>query len=264
MKILFIDVETSKMLALIYRLYEDRTGPDDIIENTKIIVAAWKWLGEDKVHHVSWKPCRISPDCLFTGRTDRIAVKAMWKAIEEADVIVAHNCDRFDFPTIKTRAEFFKLNPIVYKRTVDTLKVAKSTFRFASNSLDYIATYLKLGQKIKNPPGLWKRVMLGSNKDRDAALKEMVQYCIHDVRLLEKVYLALRPWMKNHPNWNLYNRTPDPHEHGCPTCGGTKFKRNGTRDTMTGLYQLWRCLNKKCNRQITGTKIIRGSRTEVK
>jgi len=44
----------------------------------------------------------------------------------------------------------------------------------------------------------------------------MQEYNVGDTILLEKIYLKLRPWIRNHPNIGLYI---DSNETVCPNCG---------------------------------------------
>ena len=57
------------------------------------------------------------------------------------------------------------------------------------------------------------------------------------VRLLEEVYLEIRPWVKPHPNIGV-------HCDGsvCPTCGSDDIEDNGKYyTTNTNKYQSFRC-----------------------
>ena len=69
-----------------------------------------------------------------------------------------------------------------------------------------------------------------------AAWKTMVKYNKQDINLLYDVYMALRPWMNNHPNWNMYTE-----KNGCPTCGHKQVIRRGYRRTRTMTYIQYQC-----------------------
>ena len=80
--------------------------------------------------------------------------------------------------------------------------------------------------------------MLGDNK----ALKEMEDYNIQDVRILEETYLQIRPWIKPHPNMGLF--ILDEKEHRCPNCGSDKLSEQGKcYNTSANVYELMRCDN---------------------
>ena len=66
----------------------------------------------------------------------------------------------------------------------------------------------------------------------------MEEYNIHDVKLLGPLYEFLLPWIKDHPNWALYN---DAEQKCCPNCGSTDINRQGYRTTKTQKYQRYQC-----------------------
>jgi hypothetical protein len=67
---------------------------------------------------------------------------------------------------------------------------------------------------------------------------KMKRYNKQDVRLLEKVYLRLRPFIKNPPNLSVFLGPV------CPKCGSKDLQLRGMSHTQTGTYQRFYC--KKC------------------
>jgi hypothetical protein len=65
----------------------------------------------------------------------------------------------------------------------------------------------------------------------------MKKYNIQDVRLLEKLYKRLLPWIKNHPNQGVYSGT----KGVCKVCSSKSLKKNGFEYTGVGKYQRYRC-----------------------
>jgi DNA polymerase III epsilon subunit-like protein len=116
--------------------------------------------------------------------------------------------------------------------TIDTLKIARSKFRFNSNRLDYIGKFLGIGQKLHTDFDLWKDIMLKNDKK---ALNKMIDYCIQDVVLLEKVHKELNNHIdaKTHygVRFNQYKGT-------CPECGSEDLMRHGTRITASGVKKI--------------------------
>ena len=152
--------------------------------------------------------------------------------MDEADVIIAHNGDRFDLPKINTRFLTHKLNPPSPYKTIDTLKIARSVFKFDSNKLDDLGRYLSIGRKLPHTGfHLWKGCMSGDK----ASWKLMKRYNGHDVELLEKVYYIMRSWCKNHPNINMGL------SEVCPKCQSTKVQRRGFSYTLLRKKQNWFC-----------------------
>lgn len=241
MKILLWDIETWPITATTWDLWP-RNGLDhkNILNDWGIICAAWKWLGEKPVH-AQW----ISP---LHPNNDIDVIKALHKVLSEADVLVAHNGDEFDLKKFNARAIKHGLPPLPPIKTIDTLKVAKKYFNFTSNRLDYLGGFLGVGRKIPTHFGMWLDIMKGDAE----SLARMVKYNKQDVRLLEDVYLKLRPFMTDHPNENLFNVVDV-----CPVCGGKKFKKQGFKYTRQGAKQQYQCLADKCHAWFVGEVVKR-------
>ena len=230
--LIFLDIETSPIYGLSWETYD--TNILKVIEPSKIISIAWKELGEEETH------CLTLPD--FEGYeggivNDTKLVKAAWKILDDSDVVIGHNLDAFDIKRLNARFVYHHLNaPSPYK-TVDTMKLAKKGFKFDSNSLNNLGEYLGLGKKVENGGfGLWLRCMDGNPK----AWELMKQYNIQDVVLLEKVYLALRPFQTNHPNLNAVKDSPSD-VPACPTCMSENVQKRGFSVTRTGRKQRYQC-----------------------
>jgi DNA polymerase III epsilon subunit-like protein len=159
----------------------------------------------------------------------------MWHLLDQADIVIAHNGDNFDMPNLNTRFLFHGFPPPSYYKTIDTFKVAKAQFGFTHNNLDGIAKFLGIPGKSKTDFQLWKACMFGDEE----ALAYMLEYNKQDVIVEEAVYLKLRPYIRNHPNYNLYIDSENP---VCPTCGGTHLTHVGYYYyTPTGKYKDYRC-----------------------
>lgn len=219
-RILIWDIETSFMKVATFSLYPNYIPHDAILEDWTLLGGAYKWLGEKEIYST-----------YQAKEIDR--VKELRKVVEEADIIIAHNNDKFDLKMLNARILKYGLPPLPKKITIDTLKVAKNEFRLSSNKLDYLGKYLGVGAKIRTGGNeLWLDVLAGSKK----ALKFMERYNKQDVRLLEKVYLKLRPYIKNHPNLNLWsdNRV-------CTNCGSESLVKHGLYMTRVSKYQRYKC-----------------------
>ena len=96
--------------------------------------------------------------------------------LDSADIVIAHNANKFDLPTINARAVEHGIKPPSPYKVVDTLSVAKKHFRFTSNKLEFIADALGCAPKLKHQhfPGfeLWLQCL----KQNDKAWKEMKEY----------------------------------------------------------------------------------------
>jgi hypothetical protein len=170
-------------------------------------------------------------------------MKELYKLMEEADVVITYNGDRFDLPIVNQ--EFMELGfapPAPYK-SVDLVKTMKRRFRGTSNKLDYWLKKLSLGAKVEHRGfQLWVDCM---NGDADAFL-EMEEYNIGDVEELEKLYDYVLPWIPNHPNRSLFDG-----RLVCPACGSNNYQFRGQHHTTAGVYR--RCQCKDCGRWFRGT-----------
>jgi hypothetical protein len=82
------------------------------------------------------------------------------------------------------------------------------------------------------------------------ALDKMVRYNKQDVRLLERVYKKLRPYMRTHPNENLFRFVKV-----CPVCGSRKFKKQGYKYNRTSVRQQYQCQNGTCRAWFSGERV---------
>ena len=213
-RVLFIDIETHPIEAAIWNLYE--ANAVWVIRDTFILSFAIKWLGDRSVTTYAL------PDYSLHKRdkkNDKSLVRELWRLLDEADIVIAHNGDRFDIKKIKSRMAVHGLPPPSPFKTVDTLKISRSNFKFDSNKLDNLGRYLGEGRKIPNTGApLWKACGDGNLK----AFAVMRRYNAQDVRLLERVYHRLKPWAANHPRLTTYTGKP-----GCPTCQSDHVNRKG-------------------------------------
>lgn len=218
-KIIIWDIETTPVKMYKWDLLPSYVSPDNIIEDWSIICGAWKELDSDTTYAVQ---------CTQIGDDYDVCLK-LREALSDADIIVHHYGDKFDIKKLNARLIFHKLPPLPLIPTVDTKKEAKKIAAFSSNKLDYLAQILVGKRKKHVEYGLWLDVMAGSKP----ALKEMVEYNMVDVEVLEDVYKCLKPYMKSHPHVGALKG--EDRNCSCRVCGSTKVKRNGIRVTASGL-----------------------------
>jgi len=213
-KILFIDIETAPLLSWNWGVYEQNAI--DVKSSWYILSVAYKWLGDKKVKTIALPDYkRFKKD----KEDDSALVFDLHNLFCEADIIVAHNGDKFDLKKSNARFIFHGLKPPTPYKSVDTLKVARARFSFTSNRLNDLGAYLGIGRKLPHTGfHLWKGCMEGKRK----AWSLMRRYNARDVELLEKVYLRLRAWHPSHPKLTVYSEAP-----GCPVCESSHVIRRG-------------------------------------
>ena len=242
-RILLWDLETSHNIVATFRLdNEDYIPHRNILKERQIICAAWKWLGEAKVHTAS------------TLGSDKALVKQVYKVMLQADAIVAHNGQQYDEKFLNARIIFHGLDPLPPVLSLDTLKIARQKFYFNSNRLDYLGQYLGVRHKRDTETDLWLKVMRGDKR----ALKQMLAYNVQDVELLERVFLRLKPYMPNYVNRQLYGLDQGV-EVSCPECGSTHSQAGPNHVSTTRAYKRYRCM--KCRRWYRVNKALKAPRT---
>lgn len=223
-KILFLDIEISPVLAAVWGLWNQNINPQNILGNSEVLSWAAKWHGSDEVEYSS------------RGMTSkRYMLTEVYKLLEEADVVVTYNGDRFDLPILSQEFMMLGLPPPAPYASIDLLRTMRRRFRGTSNKLDYWLQRLDIGAKIQHRgPQLWIDCMNGDKE----AFKEMEDYNIHDVVELEKLYDRVLPWIPNHPN-----RASGHDGIVCPHCESAKVQARGfTKPTKAGLvYQRYQC-----------------------
>lgn len=229
-KMLFIDIETSPLMGAVWKLWDNNLSLDMIEDEWFIMSYCAKWLGSDDI---------IYNDCRHELEDDYVLLKDIHELMNEADFIVAHNGDKFDIKKINARFMLNGFEPPSPYKTIDTLKMAKKSFAFTSNKLEYLTDKLCANKKLTHGkyPGykLWKECLAGNME----AWNEMEEYNIMDVVSLEELYLILRPWHPNHP---LIYTPESPEDYICPKCGGTHVQKRGKYVSKTGIkYQRYQC-----------------------
>tara|TARA_R110000751_G_scaffold20113_1_gene59359 strand:- start:1227 stop:1868 length:642 start_codon:yes stop_codon:yes gene_type:complete len=157
--------------------------------------------------------------------------------LSEADAVIHYNGQRFDMPWVHSEMLLAGILPPSPYKQIDLLRTVRSQFKFPSNKLDYVSQALGIGHKTKGMSmDDWKGCMANDEK----SWKKMITYNKRDVSLTEKVYFKLLPWIKNHPNQNLYeDKVID--KMRCPTCGSEHFIARGNIATSSGVYKRYSC-----------------------
>jgi len=231
-KILLFDIETTPMEVFVWGLFGNKyISHNNVIKDWNILSWSAKWLCDSEVMGDIQTPKEAK------NRDDKRIVDGIWKLIDKADIIIAHNGNKFDIKKLNTR---FYLNghvPPSPFQSIDTLLESKRNFAFSSNKLDYLSHIMRNKQKLHTDFDLWKSCLQGSK----IALAKMMDYNKRDVSLLEEVYLEMRPWIKSHPNMGVY---AEKDKGICPTCGSEKLEVGDSYYTTTvNKYRACRCLD---------------------
>ena len=235
MRILLLDIETSLHKVYTFSLFKAYIPPKQIIEPTKVLCWAAKWLGEKKVH--------------FRNTNDEDCIDKIHEMMNEADAIIHYNGKAFDVKHLNREFLLRRMDPPSSFADIDLLTTMRQNFRMASNKLEWVTLELGYEGKVQHR-GVQLWIDCQEHND-PKAWGEMKKYNIRDVTEMEPVYHDLRPWIKNHPNWGHYI---DGNEIVCRKCGSTNVKKDGWERKTINPYQRYRCLD--CRAPLRGrTKI---------
>tara|TARA_R110000737_G_scaffold116927_2_gene149688 strand:+ start:6131 stop:6901 length:771 start_codon:yes stop_codon:yes gene_type:complete len=248
-KILFIDIETAPSLGYVWSTWKTNViSYQGEGRHGYMLCFSYMWDGQKTVRSVAQTdfPEAYAADPF----DDSLVVAAALALLDEAEIVIGHNIDGFDIPLIKAYGVKAGLEAPSPFRTIDTLKMARRTFRFKSNSLKNLADELGLPAKVDAGGfGTWLGCMSGDEK----AWKHMVTYAKHDTRLLPLIWERMRPWAKTNLSLNADN------PEACPVCGVVgQLVRRGNRETATMVYTQFRCSACQCySRARKATKLDR-------
>ena len=226
-KILLFDVETSFYHFVGWGTYKQYIQHYQITEHQYIISWAAKWLYDDNVQS------DVVTSEESKNRDDKRILKSIWKLLDEADIVIGHNGDRFDIRKLRWRFISEDMQPPSPFRIIDTLKIARREFFAPSYKQDFLTKYFHLQNKLETNFQLWKDCEAGIPEK----LEEMVKYNRHDVMGLEELYLKIRPYIHNHPNLGVLMD-----KDVCPTCGADDIvETNSEYITSANRFLVYRC-----------------------
>ena len=226
--IISIDIEVSPLVAYTWGpKYE--TNIIEVKEDARILSFSAKYLEGKQttkglIDYKGYRPGKLD---------DKKIMKDIWNILDEADIILAHNGRAFDTKTINSRFAFHEMTPPSPYKTIDTLLEARKYLKLPSYAMNDLCTYFGIGKKLEHEGfPLWKKCMEGDEK----AWARMLKYNKKDVKLLEDLYLKLRPFMKTHQPVGMFTG-----KVSCPTCGGTRLQSRGYAVTKVRKYRRMHC-----------------------
>lgn len=227
-RILTLDIETAPTLAYVWRAWKQNISSVQIVDNSYILSIAAKWLDSEEILYKDNRGGYDGDDLL----------KWIAELLDEADIIIAHNGQRFDEPWIIGELARLKINPPSPYKIVDTLLTARKHFNFIHNSLDHLCKVFKLKRKSSHAKFVGFKLWIECLANNPAAWDEMEKYNVQDIIILEELYLRILPWMKNHPNMGVYMESDVP---VCPKCGSKHVHFRGYTHTNVSKFRRFQC-----------------------
>lgn len=203
-----------------------------------ILCFAYQWLGEKTQ---CFGLCDFDEYKKYP-HNDYKLVKKLRDLLDEADIVLGQNSDRFDIKWFNTRCIINKIPPPSAFKTIDTLKLSRKHFLWLSNKLDFVSKRLGHEGKLHVGWPIWKGCLNGDMK----SWKTMKSYNKKDVDETVKVYMDYLPWMERiSPVWSKTT---------CLHCKGTNTQKRGESITREGRWQRIQC--RDCGKWSRGAKII--------
>lgn len=232
--VLILDIEWRPTLAYVWGPFKQFINDANIVEDGGLLCVGAKWLGSKETFvFTEWE------------HGHKGMIRLAYTMMEQADVIIGYNSDKFDLPKLNGEGVLHDVPPVAPTTSIDLYKAIKK-FGFFRNSLGFIAPFLSIGKKMEHEGmALWVKVINGD----DGAQRRMARYCAQDVKLTERLYLKIRPYIRNHPHLGKTGAAE------CPSCGGKHSHSRGT--TRTRVFKKQRLVCQDCGHWFFGkqTKI---------
>lgn len=233
-KILILDIETAPLLVRCYGLWQQNISTGFIVKDWYIFSFAAKWYGEKDFFYL---------DTRDTHENDLEVCNMARNLIDQADILVGHNLDRFDIKKLNTRFLKHNLQPVAKKKTIDTLKIAKRYFAITSNKLDFIAKFLGIKGKRRSKKYTNEQMWNGCCDGVLDCFIENEKYNKQDIKVTEAVFDKLKTWDES-LNFQTY------YGHKICVCGNKEFHKSGFRHNKQSVHQVYACTN--CGKTHTG------------
>lgn len=223
-RILIIDIELRPGVAYYWQPKVKWIPPHMSISKPAMICFDAKWYGSPK--HTFRSEWDDGPEAM--------AAEAR-RLLDEAHIVVGYNSVGFDIKHLNREIIQAGGSPPSSFFDVDLIRTARSRFKFPYNSLNEVCRDLQLELKMEHSGWeLWEQVIAGDPKAR----KTMRAYNRTDVEVTEALYTMLRPWIKGHPNVNMFRSE---RVSGCDKCGSVDLDDAGFHYTPTRAYKRFRC-----------------------
>lgn len=220
-RVLIYDIETSRVPAMVFWTGKTYINHRQLREEPKIISISWKWLGDDKVDHVTWDK----------NHSDESLMRKFLPIYNSASMVVGYNNDKFDNKWINTRAAKHRLEVNLHVKSFDLYKQGRKTFRLPSYSMEYLANYFGLIPKLKHEGiAMWDKIQFGTKEVQKIALEGMVDYNVGDILSTEEIYLEMRKYFGHKTHLGVFLGD---NKATCPHCGGHNVEEFNGEFTVT-------------------------------
>lgn len=186
-KVLVVDIETKPMLAEVWGLHDQNIALNQLVDEGGIFSWSAKWLGSSEIMY---------KDVRGDMKKEKQLLKPLWKLMDEADIIIGQNSNKFDIKKLNAKFLEYRLgSPSQYKK-VDTLLIARKHFSFVSNKLEWMSKKFCKLKKLAHSKFPGHKLWTECRKGNPAAWKEMKLYNQMDVKATEELFVTLSEFEK--------------------------------------------------------------------
>jgi len=167
-KICIFDIETAPELVYSWGRWKQNVGVNQVVRRSYMLTYAYKWLGSEEIYADAlpyYSGYRENPE------DDRCVVESIWRILDAADIVIAHNGINYDLAYLNSRFAYHGLPMPSPFRVIDTLRIAKKYFRFSANSLAELCAFFGVGTKLKTDFDLWVGCMEGDEESWEYMIK---------------------------------------------------------------------------------------------
>ena len=221
-RVMVYDIETSRVLAKVWWTGKQFVGHKNLQSEPKIISICYKWMGESKIHQLTWDK----------NQCDKSMLKDFLEAYNTADMVVGQNNDRFDNRWVNARAMKHGLVFNTFIKSFDIMKQTKRLFRLPSYSMDYITKFLNVENKLSHEGiKMWDMIESGTKAEQKEYLQKMLDYNIGDIVSTEAMYVKLRKYMGHKVHFGVLAGLP---KYSSPTDGSVNLELLQTQVSPAG------------------------------
>ena len=224
-KVIVYDIETSRVKVDTWWTGKQYINHKQLRSEPTMISIAWKYIGEDKVHSLTWDK----------NHCDKKMLTKFLEHYNSASMVIGQNNNSFDNKWISTRAAKHGLFVDRFVKSFDIYRMAKRYFRLPSFSMAYMAEYFGLTLKQSHEGmHMWDMIEYGTDAQKKEYLKKMVDYNVGDIVTTEELYMTLKPYFASVTNSAVKKGFP---KWGCPVSSSLNVKLLKTIFTEQGTIQ---------------------------